>query len=105
MWDQLQLLKILNAAPALDDLHKAQHVLHAHPFIPDTLVMLGLAELEDWSEVNRQLNLAARIKARPCKRGQVANMLSNLQSNLSEHSNGSNINFATVKRKSKQSLL
>lgn len=54
----LQLLGIMNYAPPVRQ-SSPFHVMARHPFIADTLVMLGLKELNTWDDVGR-LDAAAR---------------------------------------------
>lgn len=56
----LQLLRVLNFAPNLKR-GSAYHVMAHFPWIADTLVMLGLSELEDWNEIDRLDNLARQM--------------------------------------------
>lgn len=54
----LHLLKIMNYAPKLRQ-SSAYHVMAHFPFIAETLVMLGLSEMDNWGDVNR-LDLLAK---------------------------------------------
>ena len=57
----LKLLTVMNYAPPLRRF-LPYHVMAHFPFIADTLVMLGLGELENWSEIDRQDELARRLR-------------------------------------------
>jgi hypothetical protein len=56
----LKLLRIMNFAPSMQK-STPYHVMALYPFISDTLVMLGLGELDNWSEVDRQEKLARKL--------------------------------------------
>lgn len=73
-----QLLKVLNYGPACS----VTHILTRYPFIPDTLVMLGVTELSDFSQVERQLNLTRSNEGYPCRQGRVMGMLQSLYESL-----------------------
>ena len=53
----LQLLKIMNFAPNLQR-SSAYHVMAHFSFIADTLIMLGLSEMDDWQDIDRLEGLA-----------------------------------------------
>lgn len=73
----VQLLRFMNYAPPLRRF-TPYHVLARFPFVADTLVMLGLNELSDWDEFERQDALAAR------QQGTVADLLETLQTTLGQ---------------------
>ena len=56
----LALLRVMNFAPSLRRF-SSYNVLANFPFIPDTLVMLGLSEIDDWDEIDRQEALARKL--------------------------------------------
>jgi Protein of unknown function (DUF3689) len=56
----LQLLRVMNYAPSIRR-YAPYHVMAQYPFIPDTLSMLGLGELDNWVEVDRQDELARQL--------------------------------------------
>jgi hypothetical protein len=56
----LKLLRVMNFAPSLRR-SSPYHVMAHFPFIADTLVMLGLNELDNWDEVDRLENLARKL--------------------------------------------
>lgn len=56
----LKLLKIMNFAPTLKRT-SAYHVMAHFPFIGETLVMLGLSEMDDWDDVERLEQLAKKL--------------------------------------------
>ncbi|KAL3921010.1 MAG: hypothetical protein SGILL_002977 [Bacillariaceae sp.] len=96
----LQLLGVMNYAPPLRE-SSPVHVMVQNPFIPDTLVMLGLKELTDWQEATRLDGLARALlrtdenenqddgsesngtSSGVCGLGAVAGMLENLSRTLS----------------------
>ncbi|KAI2504529.1 hair follicle maturation [Fragilaria crotonensis] len=79
----LRLLKIMNYAPMLRQ-SSAYHVMAHFPFIAETLIMLGLSEMDNWGDVNR-LDLLAKTLMRNSgepknvsELGAVAGMLESL---------------------------
>ena len=56
----LKLLRVMNFAPTLRR-SSPYHVMAHFPFIADTLVMLGLNELDNWDEIDRLENLARKL--------------------------------------------
>ena len=58
----LKLLRVMNFAPSLRR-SSPYHVMAHFPFIADTLVMLGLNELDDWDEIDRLEGLARKSLA------------------------------------------
>ena len=56
----LKLLRIMNYAPTMRR-SSAYHVMAHFPFIGDTLVMLGLSELDNWKEVERLEKLSRKL--------------------------------------------
>ena len=56
----LKLLRVMNFAPSLRRT-SPYHVMAHFPFIADTLVMLGLNELDAWEEIDRLEKLARKI--------------------------------------------
>jgi len=92
----LMLLKVMNFAPALRRI-APYHVMAQYPFIADTLIMLGLGELESWSEVERQEGIARRLLEENAAPGEpelllnelggVADMLEGLSDTLSNAPN------------------
>ncbi|GKZ01085.1 hypothetical protein MPSEU_001060100 [Mayamaea pseudoterrestris] len=90
----LQLLKVMNYAPGLHNV-KPFHVMSQYPFIADTLVILGLGEMDSWIDIDRQDQLARTmqregegdIRAPISELGSVATMLVNLGDTLAEPSN------------------
>jgi hypothetical protein len=56
----LQLLSVMNYAPPLRQF-TPYHVLANYPFVGETLMMLGLGELETWDEIDRQDHLARKL--------------------------------------------
>ena len=56
----LKLLRVMNFAPTLR-CSSPYHVLAQFPFIADTLVMLGLNELDNWDEIDRLEELARKL--------------------------------------------
>lgn len=83
----LQLLTVMNYAPPLRRF-SPYHVMAHYPFIAETLVMLGLVEIENFAEIDRQNRLArALLQTRGertilCNLGNVANMLEGLSETL-----------------------
>eukprot|EP00934_Nitzschia_sp_Nitz4_P008770 Nitzschia sp. Nitz4//scaffold166_size90379//57971//62599//NITZ4_005064-RA/size90379-processed-gene-0.62-mRNA-1//-1//CDS//3329538217//8760//frame0 len=80
----LKLLRVMNFAPSLRR-SSSYHVMAHFPFIADTLVMLGLNELDNWDDIDRLDSLARLILKVPgsehkslCELGSVAAMLENL---------------------------
>jgi len=59
----LQLLKVMNYAPTLRR-SSAYHVMAHFPFIGDTLVMLGLSEIDNWKEIDRLERLSRKLITR-----------------------------------------
>ena len=53
----LKLLRVMNYAPTLRRT-SAYHVMAHFPFIGDTLIMLGLSEIDNWKEIERLEGLA-----------------------------------------------
>ena len=98
----LQLLRVMNFAPSLRRV-TPYHVMAQYPFIGDTLVMLGLNELDQWSEIDRQDELARKLyeeedgdDAEATERadqpllgelGNVADMLEGLSETMNEPAN------------------
>ena len=78
----IQLLKIMNYAP---DLHRVgPYRIMAHfPWIADTLLMLGLTELENWDEINR-LDTLARSRTRSSLQGDGREATSATQTQCNE---------------------
>jgi len=76
----LSLLNVMNYAPNMSRGASAYHVMAHFPWIADTLLMLGLGELEDWDEVRRldRLSRSAGDQTRPSELGSVARMLESL---------------------------
>jgi hypothetical protein len=66
----LKLLRIMNFGPSLRR-SSSYHVMAHFPFIADTLVMLGLNEIDNWDEIHR-LETLARSRA-DRKQGAVEN--------------------------------
>jgi hypothetical protein len=66
----LHLLKIMNYAPTLRR-STAYHVMANFPFISETLVMLGLSEMENWGDINRLDTLAKQLSTNPCARHEI----------------------------------
>ena len=56
----LKLLRVMNFAPSLRR-SSPYHVMAHFPFIADTLVMLGLNELDNWDEIDRLEGLARKM--------------------------------------------
>ena len=56
----LKLLRVMNFAPTLRR-SSPYHVMAHFPFIADTLVMLGLNELDNWDEIDRLEGLARKM--------------------------------------------
>jgi hypothetical protein len=95
----LQLLRIMNYAPPLRRF-SAYHIMAQYPFIAETLVMLGLGELESFSETERQNRLARRLLVEEDRfstqdsevalsdLGSVAEMLEGLSETLSDTRQG-----------------
>lgn len=87
----LHLLKIMNYAPTLRR-STAYHVMANFPFISETLVMLGLSEMENWGDINRLDTLAKQLlqtrgEARNLSElGAVADMLESLSGSLQSNS-------------------
>eukprot|EP00339_Tiarina_fusa_P025251 CAMPEP_0117005922 /NCGR_PEP_ID=MMETSP0472-20121206/6338_1 /TAXON_ID=693140 ORGANISM="Tiarina fusus, Strain LIS" /NCGR_SAMPLE_ID=MMETSP0472 /ASSEMBLY_ACC=CAM_ASM_000603 /LENGTH=1577 /DNA_ID=CAMNT_0004707247 /DNA_START=128 /DNA_END=4861 /DNA_ORIENTATION=- len=87
----LKLLRVMNFAPSLRR-SSPYHVMAHFPFIADTLVMLGLNELDNWDEVDRLEHLARKLfvqrESEPgdalqlSELGSVADMLESLSSAL-----------------------
>jgi hypothetical protein len=90
----LKLLKVMNFAPSLHNIQPF-HVMAQFPFIADTLVMLGLGEIDSWDEIDRQEHLARRMQEEfdgeepplLSDLGSVSVMLQNLGETLGEPSN------------------
>ncbi|GAX21342.1 Trpc4-associated protein [Fistulifera solaris] len=95
----LQLLRIMNYAPPLRRF-SAYHIMAQYPFIAETLVMLGLGELESFSETERQNRLARKLLVTEDRfsaqdldvalsdLGSVAEMLEGLSETLSDTRQG-----------------
>jgi hypothetical protein len=87
----LKLLRVMNFAPILRR-SSPYHVMAHFPFIADTLVMLGLNELDNWDEVDRLESLARNLLSEEgdsndnplqlSELGSVADMLESLSSAL-----------------------
>ena len=93
----LKLLRVMNYAPSVRR-SSPYHVMAHFPFIADTLVMLGLNEIDSWDEIDRMEGLARNLLVnedvenndsgdRPPQRlvsdlGTVADMLENLSTTL-----------------------
>ena len=88
----LKLLRVMNFAPSLRR-SSPYHVMAHFPFIADTLVMLGLNELDNWKEVDRLESLARKLLIQDegdasadslqlSELGSVADMLESLSSAL-----------------------
>lgn len=56
----LKLLQVMNFAPSLRR-SASYHVMAHFPFITETLVLLGLNELENWEEIDRLDGLARKL--------------------------------------------
>jgi len=56
----LKLLRIMNFAPSVRR-SSPYHVMAHFPFIADTLVMLGLNEIDNWDEIDRLESLARKM--------------------------------------------
>ena len=92
----LKLLRVMNFAPVLRR-NTPYHVMTHFPFIPDTLVMLGLGELDTWSEIDRLEKLARKMVSQSVsvddetntpqlnELGTVADMLETLSRTLLEN--------------------
>ena len=95
----LKLLSVMNYAPPLRRF-SPYHVMAHFPFVADTLVMLGLGELERWDAIERQDALARQlldhehdddddegvVVAEPLSElGAVADMLEGLSSTLGDN--------------------
>ena len=80
----LSLLNVMNYAPDMSRGANAYHVMAHFPWIADTLLMLGLSELEDWDEVRRldRLSRSPEDQLRPSELGSVARMLESLSGPL-----------------------
>lgn len=73
------LLNVMNYAPDMSRGASAYHVMAHFPWIADTLLMLGLSELDDWDEVSRLDRLSrSGDQLRPSELGSVARMLESL---------------------------
>lgn len=95
----LQLLRVMNYAPPLRRF-SSYHIMAQYPFIAETLVMLGLGELESFSETERQNRLARRLLVEDERfagqgsdvmlsdLGSVAKMLEGLSDTLSSNRQG-----------------
>ena len=94
----LMLLRVMNFAPALRRF-APYHVMSQYPFVGEFVFMLGLKEIEDWSEIDRQEALARELLqsnggesssggAAPLlsELGGVANMLEELSESLDDSS-------------------
>ena len=87
----LHLLKIMNYAPTLRR-STAYHVMAHFPFISETLVMLGLSEMDNWSDVSRLDTLAKELLRNDgetrnlSELGSVADMLESLAGSLQANS-------------------
>lgn len=92
----LKLLRVMNYAPSVRR-SSPYHVMAHFPFIADTLVMLGLNEIDSWEEIDRLETLARKMldgqptaHGRPeapaprlvSELGTVADMLENLSNTL-----------------------
>ena len=83
----LKLLRVMNFAPIVRR-SSAYHVLAQFPFIADTLVMLGLNELDSWEEIDRLETLARKISTESgedlplSEFGAVADVLERLSATL-----------------------
>ncbi len=86
----LKLLRVMNFAPTLRRT-SPYHVMAHFPFIAETLVMLGLSELDNWNEIDRLERLSRTLipseesdEALPLlgELGAVADMLEGLASSL-----------------------
>jgi Protein of unknown function (DUF3689) len=56
----LKLLRVMNFAPSVRR-SSPYHVMAHFPFIADTLVMLGLSEIDSWEEIDRLEALARKL--------------------------------------------
>jgi hypothetical protein len=95
----LKLLSVMNYAPSLRR-SSPYHAMAHFPFIADTLVMLGLNELNNWKEIDRLENLARKLLStgedgenngnprQLNELGKVADMLENISSALMASSQG-----------------
>jgi hypothetical protein len=90
----LHLLQIMNYAPTLRR-STAYHVMAHFPFISETLVMLGLSEMDNWGDVSRLDALAKKLQSTSSDEdgpqnlselGNVADMLENLAGSLQGNS-------------------
>lgn len=87
----LCLLKVMNFAPSIRRF-SPYHVMAHFPFIADTLVIMGLDEIVNWDEINRQDRLARDlvigVEEPPLlhELGSVAGMLEGLSETLSNNS-------------------
>ena len=83
----LKLLKVMNYAPTLRRT-SAYHVMAHFPFIGDTLIMLGLSEIDNWNEIERLEMLARKLVSKETKifnlsdLGSVTDMLESLSGPL-----------------------
>lgn len=75
----LKLLRVMNFAPSLRR-SSPYHVMAHFPFIADTLVMLGLNELDNWDEIDRLEGLARKLLVEYGLGGTEAPQLSELGS-------------------------
>ncbi|CAB9509620.1 potential channel 4-associated protein [Seminavis robusta] len=92
----LKLLRVMNYAPSVRR-SSPYHVMAHFPFIADTLVMLGLSEIDSWEEIDRLESLSRKLlntgtsenggqdskpKRIVSELGTVADMLENLSNTL-----------------------
>jgi len=83
----LRLLKVMNYAPSIRRF-SPYHVMAHFPFIADTLVIMGLDEIVNWDEIDRQDRLARElvvgVEEPPLlhELGRVASMLEGLSETL-----------------------
>jgi hypothetical protein len=68
----LKLLTVMNFAPSLRRTSPYQVMAH-FPFIADTLIMLGLNEIEKWNEIDRLENLARKMTTQGEDNGEIQN--------------------------------
>lgn len=86
----LKLLGVMSYAPPIRRV-SPYHVLAHYPFVADTIVMLGLNELDNWDEIDRQDRLARTLLDQESQSsrvslsalGAVADMLDSLSATLS----------------------